>query len=192
MFCRRPLPTWSYQLWTLKYHHYYLKDVFWSLLSIGTWIKPPCQIKKTVQLCFLSTQLALIKVPLSLRRGHTERFQRLHCLAAASFPVSQSPTTVVVGDWETVLHPGFGYLSWPPIQLPNDWFFCRDPSEKQRRVTGRTSGLTCDPSYLPLKQSPHEASDVGPETDPDEVKGLQFASIFLLDNTVAVVSAEGS
>lgn len=48
------------------------------------------------------------------------------------------------------------------------------------------SRLTCDSSYLPLKQSPHETSDVCPKTDPDEVERLQFASMFLLDKTTAI------
>lgn len=31
---------------------------------------------------------------------------------------------------------------------------------------------TCDPPNLPSKESPHEAGDMGPKTDPDEVEGL--------------------
>lgn len=36
----------------------------------------------------------------------------------------------------------------------------------------RWSGLTCDSSYLSLEKSPHETSDMRPETDPNEVEGL--------------------
>lgn len=53
-----------------------------------------------------------------------------------------------------------------------------------RSLCTDVSILTCDSSYLSLKKSPNETSDVRPKTDPDEVEGLQFASVCLLDKTV--------
>lgn len=59
-------------------------------------------------------------------------------------------------------------------------------------VAWRWSRLTRDSSYLPLEKSPNKTGDMCPETDPDEVEGVQFASMCLLDETVRglVVSPE--
>lgn len=61
-------------------------------------------------------------------------------------------------------------------------WMCRRTSESlSHQIRLIISHLTCDSSYLPFENRPHEAGDVRPQTHADEMKGLQCASVDLLE-----------